>query len=400
MLKLENIGILSFKTNDHHFEGDLFKEKEDFEVDEIEIDGKVLSTVRNTEEDSAENEKNVFLVFTLVKRGLSTPDSLRILSKENNLNIKRFGYHGNKDRNAVTAQRISVFKGDDKNLKKEYLQMFLKDFTYNENGCKIGELYGNRFKIKIRNFIGLNNIDDFIKAASTGVPNFYGPQHFGSSGLNIEVSKAILKRDFKSAIAKFLLDERDESVVATRARKDVRESFANYIINGEEINKEAAGVAINNLPGFFYLEKKLLYHLLANSQDYIGAFRLIPKFLRLLILQSYQAYFFNLTLSAALKTGKLPGTIPTVGYDLDLERLDTEIKKEILIIQKSEGFENLSGLKIKEMPEVSLKTFNRETLVIPENLSYTPEGKDVVLRFDLKKGAYATILLLEMFKRF
>ena len=61
---------------------------------------------------------------------------------------------------------------------------------------------------------------------------------------------------------------------------------------------------------------------------------------------------------------------------------------------------DLSRLEIKEMPEASLKTFERETLVYPENVAYDFEGDDLILHFDLKKGAYATIFLLEMFRRF
>jgi tRNA pseudouridine13 synthase len=401
MIHPDTIGITSFKTTDFGLRGELFKEKEDFIVEEIETDGQVLSIKREDKDTTQSFGKKDFLCFTLVKNGLSTSEALKFISKDNNINITRIGYQGNKDRNAITAQRISIFKFDANRLKKEYPRMFLKDFEYSENACKIGGLYGNRFTVKIRNFSGSEeNLRKFIVEASNGIPNFYGPQHFGASALNIELSKAILDADFKTATIKFLTEDRDEGVSAKKNRDLIREIFLEYLSTGKEINKSEASEKLNGLPGFFYLEKKILNSLFLNSHDHVGAFRLIPKYLRLLILQSFQAYLFNLTLSEISGEKNLPRELPTIGYDLDLDKQPTEIKDKIQKVLFGQGIESLDKFKIQKMPEASIKTFDRDTLIYPKNISYSFDGDNLILSFDLTKGAYATIFLLEMLRDF
>lgn len=401
MYEPSKIGVTKLKTNDHSLSGELFREREDFIVEEIELDGNILNTKREEDASTAPPGKKDFLYFTLVKNSLSTHEALKFLSKDNNINIKRIGYLGNKDRNAVTAQRISIFKLDKDRMKKEYPKMFLKDFGYSESPCKIGELYGNRFKIRIRDFNGSEKeLGDFIAESSTGLPNFYGPQHFGASALNIVLSKAIIKGDFKAAIISFLTEERDESVTAKEKRLLIRETFLPYLSDGASLDKTIAFETINGLPGFFYLERNVLRALVSNSKDYVGAFRLIPKYLRLLILQSFQAYLFNRTLSEALKSGNIPKSLPTIGYDLILEDKPKDIAESIRNVLSQEGISSLEDLNVPQMPEAGLKTFERDSLFYPENLSYVFSGKDLLLSFDLKKGIYATILLLEMLRRF
>ncbi len=397
----QRIGITSFRTNDYGFEGKLFKEKEDFTVLEIESDGKVLDISKPEVDAIQPGEKQDFLVFTLVKKGLSTSEAIKFIAKDNGLSIKRIGYLGNKDRNAVTTQKISIFKFDVNRLKREYPKMFLKDLEYSAVGCKIGELRGNRFRIRIRDFNGKEeDLRSFISQAHEGIPNFYGPQHFGASALNIELSKAIFNSDFKTAIIKFLTEERDESATAMESRGMIRKTFLPYLSDDVQLDKTKAFEVVDSLPGFFYLEKSILRALISNSHDYVGAFRLVPKYLRLLILQSFQAYLFNLTLSEALDKKDVPARLPTVGYDLDSAKIPTSILDMIKRIASENGISDMDKLKVRQMPEADLKTFERDTLIRPENISYFFDENDLMLSFDLRAGAYATIFLYEMFRHF
>ncbi len=396
----ERIGITSFRTSNFYFKGELFREKEDFIVQEIENDGEILTINRNSDTADFSKDKKDFLLFTLVKKGCSTQEALKTISRDNYINIKRLGYLGNKDRNAVTAQRISVFKGDANKLGTEYNGFFLKDLVYSDKGCKIGVLNGNRFTIRIREFAGPKNFDAFLGEVKNGILNFYGPQHFGTSALNIELSKSIIKRDFKQAVIDFLFTERDESQTAKLARGVLIETFLDYIRNDLNVDANEANDSLSSLPGFMHSEKDLIKHLLNNKHDYVGAFRTIPKYFRLLMIQSFQAYIFNLALSKLNSLGNLPSTLSTVGYDLELNKLRPDAKEAISSIMKEEKIEDLSKLAIKEMPEASLKTFERETLILPENITHRFEDNNLILSFDLKKGAYATIFLLEMFRHF
>lgn len=393
----ERIGMSAKESESFNLKGILFKENRDFVVEEIMEDGKVLTVER---EDSTQNEsleRKNFLTFTLVKEGISTFEALNILSRATHTSIKRFGYLGSKDKRALTTQRISVFRGEIstfKNMSKSNL--FLKDFAYSDSGCMIGKLYGNRFTVRIRDFEGSDEeLERFRKEVGKGIPNFYGSQRFGGSALNIDISRQIFKRDFKDAIFTMVLKDREEDPLSKEARNRLRDMFSGYILEDKDINREEAVKALEELPPRLYTEKKILQRLLDVRHDYIGAFRLVPKYLRLLILQSLQYYIFNRTLSEIISKGIKVDKIPTIGYDLDLNAVDGDIAKIIENILREENL-SFDMLKINEMQEVSLKTFERDTMIYPEDLAFKREGNDLIMSFKLKKGAYATVVLSNM----
>ncbi|MCL5009508.1 MAG: tRNA pseudouridine(13) synthase TruD [Candidatus Parvarchaeota archaeon] len=395
----KEIGISSAFITDGKFEGKLFTERKDFIVQEIGLDGKTLSIENSGESSEEMGKQKSFLAATLVKDGLSTHEALSILSRENNLNIRRIGYLGNKDRNAVTSQRLSFFKVMPNRLKKEYRKMFLKDLQYSDTGCKIGELQGNHFIVRIREFKGFERLDSFIsEVVNKGVPNFYGPQHFGASALNIQISKDILSKDFKAAVDKYLFAERSESSAFAENRLILAQKFRNRVIGDSEQHDDTSS-GVDSFLGM-RTERDMIQHLIANKHDYIGALRIIPKYLRLLILQSFQSYVFNLSISESIKKDSLKEYLPTIGYDMENNGADKDAQGLVMSVMQSQGISDPTALRIKEMPEVSLKSFIRPSKTYPKNVSYVREYDDLVLSFDLDKGAYATIFLFEMFKRF
>ncbi len=393
----ERIGILAEKDKKFNLKGVLFRENKDFVVEEIMEDGKVLTVEKNDQESNESPERKNFLMFTLVKEGISTFEALNALSKATHTSIKRFGYLGSKDKRALTAQRISVFRGEISSFKGiGKSNLFLKDFMYSDSGCMIGKLYGNRFTVRIRDFEGSDeDLENFRKEAEKGIPNFYGSQRFGGSALNIDISRQVFKRDFKGAVFTMVLKEREEDSASKEARARIRDLFSDYILEGKDMDREEAAKALESLPPRFYNEKKMLQRLLDVRHDYIGAFRLVPKYLRLLILQSLQYYIFNKTLSEAISRGIKAEKIPTVGYDLNIEAIEADIGGIMQGILKEEDL-SLETLKINEMQEVSLKTFERDAMVYPEELSFKREGNDLIASFKLKKGAYATVVLSSM----
>ncbi len=391
---LEKIGISGLKTKDYGFKGDLFTKEEDFIVQEIEDDGQILS-IDTISHDSLGDQKD-FLTFTLVKKGLSTQEAVKQISRFNHLNIKRIAANGNKDKNAITAQRISIFKAKPEAIKKEYQRMFLKDFVFLEKPCRIGALYGNRFTIIVRNFEGSDEkLEEAKNDLINGIQNFYGPQRFGSSALNIDVSRAIIARDFKKAVYLLCLEDREESENSRQARLLLRDIFGKFILDDAEIDVKAADSALQNLPYFMFSEKEILSALIKNRHDYVGALRLMPKYFRLLILQSYQSYLFNKVLSSFESIEEIPETIPAIGYDMHIG--ESKVYEIIRKVMEQEGITSLEQLKIPQIPEASLKTFEREGLMKPEALEFKRDGKDLIISFSLKKGSYATVLLMKVF---
>ena len=160
MLTLEQIGIENFHS--YNIKGSLFEREEDFKVQEIEEDGAVLKLERE-EEKQILNEKKDYLSFTLVKRGISTPEAVKILSRNLHISFKRIAYNGNKDKRALTSQRITIFKLDAEKLKINSERMFVRDIVYSEEPCKIGKLYGNSFTVFVRNFDSTVDIESMPK---------------------------------------------------------------------------------------------------------------------------------------------------------------------------------------------------------------------------------------------
>ena len=393
MLDLEKIGIENFST--YNLKGNLFEREEDFIVQEIEEDGTVLKIERE-EKKEISSEKKDYLSFTLVKRGISTPEAVKIISRKLNISFKRIAYNGNKDKRALTSQRMTIFKLDAERLNINIEKMFVRDVTYSEEPCKIGKLYGNSFTIIVKNFDTEADINRIIREISK-LPNFYGPQRFGASSLNIDISKHIINREFKEAFIKMVLDERAESKSSAESRKSLREFFPPYL-DGKSIDKNKAEELLSALPHSLYFERESLKYLLEHKNDYIGAIRTMPKYARLLILQSIQYFIFNKTLSRAIERygiENIPAEIPAVGFSMQIGADNiSEIIKEVM---EEEGINDLNMFKIESMPEASLKTFNRQAIIEVENFSIQREGENARIRFNLKKGSYATIPLLKLF---
>jgi tRNA pseudouridine13 synthase len=394
MVSLEQIGILDFKS--YNLKGKLFEREEDFKVQEIEEDGTVLNLERKEKREVTEEKKD-YLLFTLVKRGISTPEAIKLIARNLHISFKRIAYNGNKDKRALTSQRISIFKFDAENLSIDSERMFFRDLTYSNDPCKIGKLYGNHFTVIVKEFDASGDeLNKITQDINKGVPNFYGPQRFGSASLNIETSKSILIGDFKSAFYTLVLKERNESEINRERRAALRSVFSGYLENGN-VNKEDAEKALSALPYFMYFERDSLSYLMQHKNDYAGAIRLLPKYLRLMVLQSFQYYVFNKTLSIILKDTpieKLEKEISTIGYDMDTESIEAKIAIGIL---KEEGIEDIKKLKLSSMPEASLKSFKHPSYFIPEGFNIGLNGNDAIISFNLKKGSYATILLLKLF---
>ncbi len=289
------------------------------------------------------NKNGEYLYFVLVKKNLSTIRAIDLLSKKLSISRKRFRYAGIKDKNATTAQWISVFDPDKKIevALKEIKSTFFKIYVVGreEKPIKIGDLDGNRFTIRLTNFTKADNINDFINFANKyGIRNYYGMQHFGKDAINLKISLLFVK-----------------GMIGLAAKE---------------------------------LENNNIIHF--SSKDY-NKYILQHKDLLLLIVQAYQKYLFNKLLSKQDIYKK--DELPVPGYDfLNFNLKEEETIKKIL----EEDNVDYHELYLPSIPDLSMHTFFRKARFFPKNFSYSKDDNGIVLSFILDKGSYASILMAEL----
>ncbi len=427
--EIENkIGINLYSTDTEGLGGRLRQEVEDFVVREI----------TNREE----GKEGKYLILEITKRDWDTHHLTRTLAKILQISQKRIGVAGTKDKRALTTQKISIFDIDASKVENIHLKdIELKVLGRSRKSIELGDLWGNDFIITIRDIASspeetkkLLDMTTNEILAQSGVPNFFGIQRFGSiRPVTHLVGKAIVEGDFEKAallyIAEPFPDEPDDT---KKARQFVKETLD--FKEGLKIYPLRLGH-----------ERAMMNHLIANPNDFAGAFLVLPKNLYKMFVHGYQSYIYNIILCRRIEKGfplnqavegdivcfknnaGLPDssktekvaadtvaavnrlikrnrafiTAPLPGFSTEFASgIPGEIEQEVL----QELRVPLEGFDITEIPEMSSKGTRREVLLQAEPKfelaadELNPGKSKAVLEFMLPKGSYATIVLREYMK--
>ena len=287
------------------------------------------------------NNKGKYLYFLLKKKNYNTLDALKRIAATLHAPIKWFNFAGNKDKKAVSEQAISI-----ENIKKENVEKLkLKDIELSLIGSGdervyLGNLKGNEFIIKVRDITReeLGHFINKVKNKEILMPNYFGEQRFSTK--NIDVGRAIVKKDFKKAAE--LLN-----------------------LKGENNNYVEALQGTNN------------------------------KILRLYV-HAYQSYIWNESVKELLRSniGDIK-KMPIVGFGTEFE--DKKIKHIVCDILKKEGI-GLRDFIIREIPGLSEEGSYRGIFVKLEDFSFEKiSEKEIKLHFKLPKGSYATVAVDYLF---
>jgi tRNA pseudouridine13 synthase len=285
--------------------------------------------------------KEDYLHFTLVKYNWENIRALNYIRGKIHVSLKRFGISGTKDKRALTAQRISLWRGEAgvmMNLKLP--DMILKDFEYSDKRINLGDAIGNRFTIIIRDIDKFNR-DDVVEAlyrfkelvTIKGIPNYYGPQRLRG---NVEVGKAIKCGNLKLAV----------KIIIKKVEPFLKEG------------------GVNKIPNVYWYEKKMLRHLKSHPNDYTGALRKIPKKIRRFYTHSLQSHTFNQKLHEYMIKNEVPESI------------------------------TVNGFKTPKMSELNTIPIVRRSYFVAKDFQILNVSPDAVkIRFTLNKGDYASTLL-------
>lgn len=295
-------------------------------------------------------------IYELKKKNYSTVQAVQRLATKLQKPLKDFGFAGNKDRKAVTAQYISI-RNPPENIEK----LHFKDINLTFKGFKkkrisLGDLDGNTFLIRVRNLSReeVRKAEGFTKNPLP-IPNLFGPQRFGS--YNYEVGKLLLKKQFKDAVSLIIKHQGEYENIVKR-----------------------------------YVEK--------NKGDYVGSLQKIPRYIKSYFVNSFQAVLFNKMVYSLLKDGGIEENmiLPLLGFGTDMEDLPKRVQGIVEQLLQEEQI-TLRDFIIPQFPELSLEGSSRKLFFTPEGFTIKEqEGETMLVQFTLEKSCYATTLLSFVFQ--
>jgi len=146
------------------------------------------------------------LYVRISKRGLNTDEVAEALARALGRSRREVGYAGRKDRAALARQWFSVQLGDEAALARFALAgAELLEVSRHRNKLRLGHLRGNRFRLGLEAADSAGAVDALRAALARltqdGVANRFGPQRFGSGGINLAIARAWAGGDVARAAA-------------------------------------------------------------------------------------------------------------------------------------------------------------------------------------------------------
>lgn len=263
--------------------GKLRQDPADFIVEEINLEKKGGTS-------------GPYLICTLTKTNWELQHAIKEIAKRLGISHRRIGWAGTKDRNAVTKQRISLYKV----TAEQVLEIRLKDILLEPVGqsneaLSLGDLEGNSFAITIRD-TERDQLESEVKETTgtvcRGIPNYFGLQRFGATRpVTHLVGEWILREDYEKAVMTYVgLAFPGES----QQVKSVRTAFS---------QTRDIPAALQDLPPQMSYERSMLHHLYTHPDDYPGALLQLPPKLLSMFVSAFQSYLFNIALSQRLDAG-------------------------------------------------------------------------------------------------
>jgi tRNA pseudouridine13 synthase len=401
-------GLLAYSTRGVRHEGRLRNSFQDFQVQE-------LMSLKDVVQERA---PGLVPVYKVTKSGVDTPHVAREIAA---MIKSEVNYAGLKDKNATVVQYVSARSSRASapaELSGSRWEAQLVGFS---RPVTRALLTGNRFRILVETAEELGaEIEACFRACSERrVANFYGYQRFGlKGGVNRRAGREIVEKDFAGATGLILSEPRegeDEGAVeARRLCREGRYADASRLFSPRQDT-----------------ERRVASHLSQKPGDHVGALRRIPIPIRRLLVNSYQAYLFNLALSRAvaegidfsgarsgdnwarlkeggLAVGRVHGVkedAPQEGEAVPLVQIvgyayrdyGSRFDSVLAAVMKEEGVSPAS-FYIKEAEEMSSEGGFRPAPLLSSDRSFEREERGFVLEFSLGKGEYATVLLREVLK--
>ena len=415
------VGSESFFSKTSGIGGKLRKKSEDFNVEEVvSIPGRSHWIWM---QDSSNGKHQIVKIKA---KNWDTHVLVKELSRRLNIGQKSIGFAGTKDKRAITIQHFSVKTSMEKlssvdleNIELEFLHSSVKPI-------RLGNLVGNKFKIRVTNSSNRNHINDIFSELDGFFPNYFGVQRFGAvRPITHIVGEKIVQGNYEGAVLDYLT-----LGSPNYAGHEGRE----YLLETKDFTK-----SLEKFPPHMLFERQLLGHLSRNKGDYTGAILQLPESLSKMLVHGYQSLIFNKVLDMRIKEGMdacLPQigdyVMPADGYGGPDQRVTIEVterNQSKLSKRCREGKAWVAGLLpganskfskgrqgelekevmnafgvefkdfiIDDMHELSSYGMYRPLFQKYNDIEVDYDSDDPVFSFWLHKGTYATSFLREIMK--
>ncbi len=280
------------------------------------------------------------------KRELGTPQAQRLLAEAAGISPRDIGFAGRKDHQAVTSQTFSlpvepVDPGDPR--------LELLERARHPHKLRLGHLLGNRFTIRLREVHpeAAARIPALHEALLRGIPNYFGEQRFGRDDRSLAQARGLLENPRRRVRdPRYLASVFQSAVFNDWLAARVTDGLLHTALGGDVMRRRETG-------GLFDCVEPEV------DQARMDTGEIDP-------------------------TGPLPApkTRPSAGVAADREA------------------EACARCGLDDQRMAVLGRFasgdRRAARLVPGELELEVDGSDLVARFTLPKGAFATTLLAEL----
>lgn len=350
-----------------------------------------------------------FAFYRLEKRGWATPDALAAIRRRWNVDARRLSYGGLKDRHAVTLQHFSILHGPRRDLQHHdvtvtYLGQTAEPF-------RSVDIKANHFEITLRAVKDVAKcryrLDEVHRA---GLPNYFDDQRFGSASKGDWIARLMVLGQYEEALKLALTTPYEFDKAPQKNEKAaILSLWGDWLPLKSTLSRSHS--------------RSLVDYLVQHPTDFRGAVARLRPDLQGLYLSAYQSFLWNRMLARCitnlvpvdelvalpLKSDALPAPRTVIEKDvieslpLPSARLKwdaTAAWAPLVEAALSDQGLALDKMKLPGLREPYFSKGDRATFIQPERLAAHDEADErhrgqrkLILRFDLPRGSYATILV-------
>ncbi|CAG0885815.1 unnamed protein product [Darwinula stevensoni] len=293
------VGIGAYVGNHQGFIGAAKHKASDFQVDEIDVEGKVVELTDLTVPEFPDFSKEDiyhgrpwYTHFVIQKCMIDTYSIARALHKELKIPMHVIYSAGLKDRRGITTQRMCVRGHYPQQIvkalgaiKKSFVSVKVGNFSHSPYPLVVGSLSGNNFRITLRDVqapkgVISRAVDSVVQ---NGFLNYFGLQRFGSGVIPSNVlGWCILSEKWQTLVDLVMKNElfgdSRDVVKGRRIWLETRDPSKVY----QSIEDKHGDIA------------KMMQHLMLHPGDYENALKCMNHRLLTLWVMGYQSYIWNM----------------------------------------------------------------------------------------------------------